>query len=66
MVVARGAVAAMVVVSMVRDGGAVAGEIGGGGCVEGGDGCCHGCWCVAGEVRRCGGDCHGGGRRKEN
>ncbi|QCD93138.1 hypothetical protein DEO72_LG5g1209 [Vigna unguiculata] len=32
----RGAVAAMVVVSMVCDGGAVAGEIGGGGCVEGG------------------------------
>jgi len=34
--VVRGAVAAMVVVSMVRDGGAVADEIGGGGCVEGG------------------------------
>ena len=30
------------------------------------DGCCRGCWCVAGEVRRCSGDCHGGGRRKEN
>ncbi|QCE10506.1 hypothetical protein DEO72_LG10g1736 [Vigna unguiculata] len=30
------------------------------------DGCCRGCWCVAGEVRRCGGGCHGGGRRKEN
>ena len=35
-VVVHGAVAALVVVSMVRDGGAVAGEIGGGGCVEGG------------------------------
>jgi len=30
------------------------------------DGCYRGCWCVAGEVRRCGGGCHGGGRRKEN
>ncbi|QCE10293.1 hypothetical protein DEO72_LG10g1521 [Vigna unguiculata] len=35
-VVVCGAVAALVVVSMVRDGGAVAGEIGSGGCVEGG------------------------------
>ena len=30
------------------------------------DGCCRGCWCVAGEVRRCGGGCHGGERRGEN